>query len=202
MCRNLSTIHAMPTRQPRAQAQPRVAPRLGSPDVRPAWWRLAWLGLAATAAFLAPKASHAGDRLLGTWGVSEVEGAGGGGLTPWATITGTGSSNQNGGSAFVTRLKTKDSYDLRVAGAAVGIRDKVAHAFTYAMLMALALKASLTPRAWLAGAGVMAFGLLIEVAQGLGGYRSAELLDAVANLIGILAAGGAARLARRIRGAR
>lgn len=69
--------------------------------------------------------AHAGDRLLGTWGVSEVEGAGGGGLTPWATVTGTGSSNQNGGSAFVTHLGTQGGYDLKIAGAAVGIKDSV-----------------------------------------------------------------------------
>lgn len=88
------------------------------------WWRLGWLGLAAVAAFMAPKA-HAGDRLLGTWGVSEVDGAGGGGLTPWATITGTGSSNQVGGSAFATHLKTQGGYDLKIGGAAVGIKDSV-----------------------------------------------------------------------------
>lgn len=88
------------------------------------WWRLGWFGLAATAVVMAPKA-HAGDRLLGTWGVSEVDGAGGGGLTPWATITGTGSSNQTGGSAFVTHLKTQDGYDLKIGGAAVGIKDSV-----------------------------------------------------------------------------
>lgn len=84
----------------------------------------------------------------------------------------------------------------------VGIRDKVAHAFTYAVLMTLALKAALMPRAWQAGGMVMLFGLAIEWLQGLGGYRSAEFLDAVANLVGILAAGGAAWVARQIRGAR
>lgn len=88
------------------------------------WWRQGWLGLAVAAAFLAPKA-HAGDRLLGTWGVSEVDGSGGGGLTPWATITGTGSSNQTGGSVFATRLRTQDGYDLQISGAAVGIKDSV-----------------------------------------------------------------------------
>lgn len=88
------------------------------------WWRLGWLGLAVGAAFFAPKA-HAGDRLLGTWGISEVDGAGGGGLTPWATITGTGSSNQNGGSVFATRLSTQDGYDLHISGAALGIKDRV-----------------------------------------------------------------------------
>jgi len=88
------------------------------------WWRLGWLGLAVVAASVAPKA-HAGDRLLGTWGVSEVDGAGGGGLTPWATITGTGSSNQNGGSVVATRLRTQDGYDLQISGAAVGIKDSI-----------------------------------------------------------------------------
>lgn len=88
------------------------------------WWRLGWLGLALVAVSVAPKA-HAGDRLLGTWGVSEVDGAGGGGLTPWATITGSGSSNQNGGSVFATRLRTQDGYDLQISGAAVGIKDSI-----------------------------------------------------------------------------
>lgn len=69
--------------------------------------------------------AQAGERLLGTWGVSEVDGAGGGGLTPWATITGTGSSDQLGGSAFTTRLRTQDGYDLQIAGAAVGIHDRL-----------------------------------------------------------------------------
>lgn len=89
------------------------------------WRRLAWLGLAATAACFASHQAHAGDRLLGTWGVSSVEGAGGGGLTPWATIGGTGSSDQNGGSGYVTHLRTQGGYDLKVAGGAVGIRDKL-----------------------------------------------------------------------------
>jgi hypothetical protein len=88
-------------------------------------WRLGWLGLAAAAACMAPKPVLAGDRILGTWGVSQVEGAGGGGLVPWATITGTGSSNQNGGSVFATTLKTQDGYQLKIGGAAVGIQDQV-----------------------------------------------------------------------------
>lgn len=75
--------------------------------------------------WLCPATGHAGDRLLGTWGVSTVEGAGGGGLVPWATVSGTGSSNQNGAAVFGSRLKTQGGYELRVAGAAVGIRDKV-----------------------------------------------------------------------------
>jgi hypothetical protein len=88
-------------------------------------WRLGFLGLAAVAACMAPKPVFAGDRILGTWGGSQVEGAGGGGLVPWATITGTGSSNQNGGSVFATTLKTQDGYQLKIGGAAVGIKDQV-----------------------------------------------------------------------------
>jgi hypothetical protein len=88
-------------------------------------WRMGLVGLAAVAACMAPRPVFAGDRVLGTWGVSSVEGAGGGGLVPWATITGTGSSNQIGGSAFATTLKTQDGYQLKIGGAAVGIRDQV-----------------------------------------------------------------------------
>lgn len=87
-------------------------------------WAMGALTLFAAAALslLAPRA-QAGEKLLATWGVSQVEGAGGGGLTPWATITGSGSSNQVGGSAFVTIASTQD-YRLKVAGAAIGIKDR------------------------------------------------------------------------------
>ena len=44
----------------------------------------------------------AGDRLLATGGVMQIEGAGGGGLTPWALISGYGTDKQVGGSAFYT----------------------------------------------------------------------------------------------------
>lgn len=86
-----------------------------------------WLTLAVAAgcAILFPHSARAGDRLLATWGVSQVEGSAGGGLTPWALIAGSGSSDQVGGSAFVTHSRTNDGYDLNVAGAAIGIRDRV-----------------------------------------------------------------------------
>lgn len=74
---------------------------------------------------LAPLAAVAGDRLLGTGGVTNVEGAGGGGLVPWAMITGTGSANQFGGTAFATRLETNGRYQLNVVGAALGWHDRV-----------------------------------------------------------------------------
>lgn len=84
-----------------------------------------WWGPLGLLALLGAGTAHAGDRLLGTWGVQQVEGAGGGGLTPWATITGSGSSDQAGATAFVTQASTQDGYRLRVAGVAVGIYNRV-----------------------------------------------------------------------------
>lgn len=69
--------------------------------------------------------SHAGDRLLGTGGVSQIEGAGGGGLTPWALIAGYGTDAQIGGSAFFTRVKTADDFELNTGGIAVGFYNRV-----------------------------------------------------------------------------
>lgn len=88
-------------------------------------WRGASLLVLAIWGCLQSGVALAGDRLLATWGVSEVEGAGGGGLTPWATVTGTGSSNQVGGSVFSTHLGTQGGYELKVVGAAIGIKDSV-----------------------------------------------------------------------------
>lgn len=70
-------------------------------------------------------AACAGDKILGTWGVSPVEGGGGGGLNPWGVISGTGSRDQNGGSVFVTKMQTQGGFDLTVAGAAAGIHDRI-----------------------------------------------------------------------------
>lgn len=63
-------------------------------------------------------------KLLATGGVSQVEGAGGGGLVPWALISGYGSDRSFGGNLHYTYLKTQD-YRLDSGGLAVGIRDRV-----------------------------------------------------------------------------
>ncbi len=82
-------------------------------------------GLLLGCATLLPAAQAGGDRLLGTWGVTPIEGGGGGGLSPWAIITGNGSRNQIGGTASATRWKSGGGFKLRTVGAAVGIRDTV-----------------------------------------------------------------------------
>jgi hypothetical protein len=66
----------------------------------------------------------AGDRLLATGGVMQMEGSAGGGLTPWALIAGLGTRDQIGGSAFCTQVEPQD-FELRSCGLAIGFRDRV-----------------------------------------------------------------------------
>lgn len=84
-----------------------------------------WAAFAAAAAMALAGPVHAGDRLLGTYGVTQVEGAAGGGLVPWAVIGGRGSSDQTGASVHVTYLSTQAGYALRAAGVAIGVRDRL-----------------------------------------------------------------------------
>jgi hypothetical protein len=63
-------------------------------------------------------------KLTATGGVSQVEGAGGGGLTPWALIGGYGSRDSWGANAHYTRVSTQD-YSLDSYGVAVGMFDRV-----------------------------------------------------------------------------
>jgi hypothetical protein len=74
---------------------------------------------------LSALSAQAGDRLLGTGGVSQIEGAGGGGLTPWALIAGYGTDAQLGGAAFFTRAKTGDDFELNTGGIAVGFYNRL-----------------------------------------------------------------------------
>lgn len=92
-------------------------------SVKPAWAEPALLlraaGLLAAICVIAITApARAGQgKLLATGGASQLEGAGGGGLVPWATLSGYGTRGQQGGAAFATRVDTGD-YVLDVQGAA------------------------------------------------------------------------------------
>jgi len=66
----------------------------------------------------------AGDRLLATGGVTQIEGAAGGGLTPWALIAGLGTRDQIGASGFCTSVEP-DDFKLTSCGVSIGIRDRV-----------------------------------------------------------------------------
>lgn len=63
-------------------------------------------------------------KLLLTGGVSSIDGAAGGGLTPWAVIGSYAADTEFGGTAFVTRASTQD-YGLTTYGAALGLKDRV-----------------------------------------------------------------------------
>jgi hypothetical protein len=63
-------------------------------------------------------------KLLATGGVSQVEGAGGGGIVPWALITGYGTRDSWGANAHYTYVSTQD-YKLDTYGVAIGLADRV-----------------------------------------------------------------------------
>ena len=63
-------------------------------------------------------------KLLLTGGVSSIDGAAGGGLTPWAVIGSYATSGETGATAYVTRARTQD-YGLTTCGAAIGFKDRV-----------------------------------------------------------------------------
>jgi len=70
-----------------------------------------------------------GGKLLLTRGVTQVEGAGGGGLAAWSLVTGNETEDGVGASAFATDVRLPD-YELRDYGAAIGLFDQFE--FSYA----------------------------------------------------------------------
>lgn len=66
-----------------------------------------------------------GDRLIATGGVTQIEGAAGGGLNPWALIAGYGTREQIGGSVFHTRVRTRSDFELQSSGVAIGLWNRL-----------------------------------------------------------------------------
>jgi len=79
--------------------------------------------LLAAALLTVPAWAQSGKLLL-TGGVSSIDGAAGGGLTPWALTGSYATAGEIGGSAFVTRART-GNYGLWTDGAAVSVHDRV-----------------------------------------------------------------------------
>lgn len=79
--------------------------------------------IAASAALLGTGAQADTGTLLLTGGVSTIEGAAGGGLSPWVVIGSNATQGEIGGSAYLTNVGTKD-YGLNVYGAALGIENR------------------------------------------------------------------------------
>ncbi len=79
--------------------------------------------LLAAAARCNRAAAQDSGRLLATSGVSQIEGAGGGGLVPWALITGYGTQDAVGGDVHGTYVYLND-FGLGSLGAAAGFFNR------------------------------------------------------------------------------
>ena len=86
--------------------------------------RPAVLLLSAALAAAPVFAQTGGGKLLLTGGVSSIDGAAGGGLTPWAVTGSYATTGEVGATAFVTRARTQD-YGLWTYGVAVAWNDRV-----------------------------------------------------------------------------
>ena len=79
--------------------------------------------IAASAAIFCAGAQADTGKLLLTGGVSSVDGAAGGGLTPWAVIGSNATDEEMGGTVYFSNLGTKD-YGFNFYGAAIGFKDR------------------------------------------------------------------------------
>jgi hypothetical protein len=86
--------------------------------------KIAVLSAACCAIAITPLAYSETGKLLLTGGVSTVDGAAGGGLTPWAVIGSLATQGEIGATAHFTRVITTD-YALSTYGAAVGWNERL-----------------------------------------------------------------------------
>jgi hypothetical protein len=81
--------------------------------------------LIASGSLLCAVPSMAADgKLLATAGLSQIEGSGGGGLVPWATLAGYDSRDETAASFFITDVNVSD-YRLSSIGVATSFYDRV-----------------------------------------------------------------------------
>lgn len=84
-------------------------------------WRATFIILLS----LASNIAIAGDgKLIGTAGLNQIEGSGGGGIVPWATLAGYDSQEQISVNAFTTQVDI-DDYRLSVLGLSASFYDRV-----------------------------------------------------------------------------
>jgi hypothetical protein len=79
---------------------------------------------AAAIAALAAAPVIAGDRLQWTGAVTQVEGAAGGGVVPWALVGGLETDEQFGATAFATNVAVSD-FSLRTGGFGIDYDDRI-----------------------------------------------------------------------------
>jgi hypothetical protein len=69
--------------------------------------------------------TQAGDgKLIGTAGLNQIEGSGGGGIVPWATLAGYDSQEQISVNAFTTQVNV-DDYRLNILGMSASFYDRI-----------------------------------------------------------------------------
>jgi len=91
---------------------------------RPRAGRATTTALAAAVLALAQASAHAEtDKLLLTGGVTSIDGAAGGGLTPWAVIGSNATEGELGAAATATVISTRN-YTMQVQGALVAFDDR------------------------------------------------------------------------------
>lgn len=85
-----------------------------------------WTQMAAAALLgsMSLAAQAGGGKLLLTGGVSTIDGAAGGGLTPWAVTGSYANPGEVGGTAYYTHVRTQD-FALDGYGAALTINDRI-----------------------------------------------------------------------------
>lgn len=88
-----------------------------------AWSTMVVLAISGFPAQAQPLRPESG-KLIATAGLIEIEGAGGGGLTPWALITGYGTRDAVGANVHGTAVRVTN-FTLSTVGVAVGLYDRV-----------------------------------------------------------------------------
>ena len=78
--------------------------------------------------FLLPSLCFANGKILATPGVSQIEGAGGGGLVPWAQLAGYATEDEIALSGFCTQATVQD-FQLNSCGAQVNFYDRLEVSF-------------------------------------------------------------------------
>nr|WP_227486617.1 DUF3034 family protein [Acidithiobacillus sp. HP-6] len=95
------------------------------------------LAVACTLGALVPVAANAAigsaclfgqGRILGTGAVTAIDGAAGGGINPWAVISGYGTNQQIGATAFYSHVLL-NNYNMDAYGASVGLFNRIELSF-------------------------------------------------------------------------
>jgi len=86
--------------------------------------------VAAALALVLPRAHADTDKLPLTGGVTSIDGAAGGGLTPWA-VTGSNATEGQWGAAATASVVSTRNYSMRVAGALVAWDDRAELSFAH-----------------------------------------------------------------------